>query len=128
VHICAVSGHFGRGYYNVHPLLFEDFYLQNGCDHVVSTYRTKYRPRGMEQRLARLLRRDNTIWSTEQAGNVYLASASAASIRFANAFPADGEVNLIPNNVLGVFAFRKRERVTVRMPLRTAPYDAKEQR
>jgi hypothetical protein len=30
-HISAVSGFYGRGYYNVHPLLLEDFYLQNGC-------------------------------------------------------------------------------------------------
>jgi len=30
VHVCALTGHFGRGYYNIHPKMFRDFYEQNG--------------------------------------------------------------------------------------------------
>jgi SAM-dependent methyltransferase len=42
-HITAISGHYGRGYYNVHPLAFEDFYLLNGCRYLGASFRPKFR-------------------------------------------------------------------------------------
>lgn len=38
VHITAVSGFYGRCFYNIHPLLFERFYLINGCEYLGASY------------------------------------------------------------------------------------------
>ena len=41
-HITALSGYFGRGYYNIHPKLFHDFYLKsNNSSFIQEAYRTK---------------------------------------------------------------------------------------
>ena len=44
-HITAVTGFFGRGYYNIHPRFFEDFYLLNGCRFMGSSYKTQTKRR-----------------------------------------------------------------------------------
>jgi hypothetical protein len=123
IHICAVSGHYGRGYYNVHPLLFEDFYLGNGCEFRVATYRPKFRPRGLLRQLARLARWENEVTRSEQAGDVYLAESTLNRIGFAPRYRAPVESNIVPNNVLGVFVFRKVRSGPIVMPLRTSPYE-----
>lgn len=123
IHISAVSGYYGRGYYNVHPLLFEDFYLLNGCEHVVSTYRTKFRPREKARLLGRRSRESNRVTVSGATGDVYLTEGSPTRIRFGDALPSAGESNVIPNNVVGVFVFRKRASVEPEMPLLMSPFD-----
>jgi hypothetical protein len=126
IHICAVSGHYGRGYYNIHPLLFEDFYLTNGCQFRLATYRTKFRPRRFLRRAAALLRLESTVTRSERPGNVYLAESTLNRISFAPRYREPMESTIIPNNVLGVFAFRKVRRQPIAMPVRSAPFDPEE--
>lgn len=41
VHITAVSGFYGRGYYNIHPKLLDDFYRLNGCRYIRGIFRQR---------------------------------------------------------------------------------------
>ncbi|MCB9228838.1 MAG: hypothetical protein H6618_04430 [Deltaproteobacteria bacterium] len=41
VHICALTGHIGRGYYNIHPRAFLDFYTNNGFHHIATSVTSK---------------------------------------------------------------------------------------
>jgi hypothetical protein len=117
-HITAVSGHYGRGYWDVHPRLLEDFYLQNGCEFVESTLRTKYRARRLDERIAtRLGRRENTTTVSRQPGNVFLAESAPNRIAFGDRQANGGEPNMIPNNVVGVFVVRKLREVDIAMPV-----------
>jgi hypothetical protein len=122
IHVCAVSGHYGRGYYNVHPLLFEDFYLGNDCEFVVATYRPKFRPRGLLRRVAQLAGWKNEVSKSTRPGDVYLAESTLNRISFAPRYREPVESNVVPNNVLGVFVFRKLRSGPIVMPLRTSPY------
>jgi SAM-dependent methyltransferase len=118
VHVTAVSGHYGRGYWDVHPRLLEDFYLQNGCEFVESTARTKYRARRLDERIAtRLGRRENTTPVSRTPGNVFLAESAPNRIAFADRQSDGGEPNMIPNNVVGVFVLRKLHDVDITMPV-----------
>ena len=122
IHICALTGHYGRGYYDVHPLLFEDFYLENDCTLLEWTARTKPRARGLARLLPVRLRPGSTVSRSERPGSVYLERADARRIEFGNAYPPGGEPNVVPNNVLGVYVFRKNGDAPPRMPVRTEPY------
>jgi hypothetical protein len=117
-HITAVSGHYGRGYWDVHPRLLEDFYLQNGCEFIESTARTKYRARRLDERIAtRLGRRENTTTVSRKPGNVFLAESAPNRIAFGDRQANGGEPNMIPNNVVGVFVVRKLRDVEIAMPV-----------
>jgi hypothetical protein len=124
VHISAVTGHYGRGYYNIHPLLLEDFYLSNGCEFVESSFRTKFRADGLLARATSLLRLTNTVTRYREPGHVYLAQSRLNRLGFAPRYRAPFEHNMVPNNVLGVFIFRKREEREIVTPVRTDVYDA----
>jgi hypothetical protein len=126
VHICALTGHLGRGYYDVHPLLFQDFYLHNGCELVEWTARPKYQPPGALIGVLKRLGRLNPVSRYGEPGNVYVQSAGRAHIELGPSYPAGGEPAVLPNNVLGVYVFRKRGSQPPTMPVRTAPYDASE--
>jgi len=120
VHITAVSGHYGRGYYNIHPSLFEDFYRINQCDFVHASYRTKPARRNWVGRIKSLFRntRDAELVSySRHPGNVYLKKATATNISFGDRL-ALPESDLIPNNVVGTFAFRKNASAEPRGPIR----------
>ena len=120
VHITAVSGHYGRGYYNIHPSLFEDFYLANQCDFIHASYRAKPARRRFAGRIRSLFRntRDAELVSYSfRPGNVYLKKATAAHISFGDS-QALPESNLIPNNVVGTFVFRKNASGEPRGPIR----------
>ena len=108
-HISAVSGYYGRGYYNVHPLLLEDFYLANGCDFALATYRPRARRRGLSGYFARAGRRENVVSRSESAGRVYLQGSTRHRITFGPRYREPEEPALVPNNVLGVFIFTKRQ-------------------
>jgi hypothetical protein len=121
-HVTGVSGHYGRAYWNVHPRLLEDFYLQNGCEFVESTVRTKYRARRRAERVAtRLGRRENTTTVSRKPGNVFLSESEPTRIAFADRYADGGEPNMIPNNVVGVFVLRKLREVEITMPVPTEP-------
>lgn len=126
VHITAVSGHYGRGYYNIHPLVLEDFYLSNRCEFVRSSFRTKFRLGGLLGRLASRLGLENTVTLHHRPGHVYLAESRLNRLSFAPRYRAPFERNMIPNNVLGVFVFRKLAGGEITFPIRTSAFDASE--
>jgi len=126
VHITAVSGHYGRGYYNIHPLLLEDFYLSNGCQFVQSSFRTKFRFAGLLGKLFALLGFENTVTYNREPGHVYVARSRLNRLGFAPRFRAPFEPNMIPNNVLGVFVFRRLASGEAVVPIRTRPFDESE--
>ena len=126
VHVCAVSGHFGRGYYNVHPLLFEDFYLSNGCEFAATTYRPKFRPRRVARLVAAALGVRNRLTRSDAPGQVYLSTSLPHKITFASTYHRPVEANMVPNNVLGVFAFTKQRDSDIQMPVRSSAYSPAE--
>ena len=114
-HITAVSGFFGRGYYNIHPRLLEDFYLLNGCSYLEATYQTKVRLNVIQKifdKAARLLRfkqeMSNRISYCNLPGEVYVHATKHNGIKFAREL-AMPEPEEIPNNVVGTFAFKKNK-------------------
>lgn len=115
VHITAVSGYYGRGYWNIHPRLFEDFYLStNAAKFLLCSYRCKPRERKrncfalltkIAIRLNLIKRSKNTTWYYVR-GHIYLSNAKRKSISFSPA-TAPHEADMIPNNVIGTFGFQK---------------------
>jgi len=122
IHITAVSGHYGRGYYNIHPLVLEDFYLSNNCEFVQSSFRTKFRPQGFIGSLLSIFRVRNKTSVNLRSGNVYLFESRINSISFRDAYKHPVESNMVPNNVIGVFIFRKLCSGVITMPVRMTPY------
>lgn len=124
VHIVAASGHYGRGYYNIHPLLFEDFYQRNGGRFLVSTLRTKFAAPSPIAHILNLLRIRNTVTRSDEPGNVYLQESRLNRLRFGRSMRSPRESNLIPNNVVAVLAFQKLRDADAVSPQRTSPYEA----
>ncbi len=125
-HITAVTGYFGRGYYNIHPRLFEDFYLGNRCIFLQSSFRTKPRASLLE----RIWRFKTRLFSIEDGSEfgvcyvdttekVFLGAASRISIQFEKKLKYP-EAQTIPNNVIGTFAFRKTTFDRIDEPIQTS--------
>jgi hypothetical protein len=125
VHVCAATGFFGRGYYDVHPLLFDDFYAANGCELIASSVRPRYRPRGILASVSHRLRLRDRV-SERRSGDVYVTKSRLNRIELGPSLPAEGEPLFLPNNVLGTYCFKKGEDRPVQMPIRTAPYAEEE--
>ncbi len=113
LHITAVSGFYGRGYYNIHPKTLDDFYKVNDCKFLFASYRSKqYRSPILRRALNRLLallqcRPSPVSYSrSEGFGQVYFAKPKSRSYAFKRDAP-EAEPHFIPNDILGVFAFRK---------------------
>ncbi len=123
IHITAVSGHYGRGYYNIHPLLLEDFYRSNNCEFIQSSFRTKFVPQGILERIYSLFGVRNSISYSFRPGNVYLGKSRINRISFQDIYRHPRESNMLPNNVLGVFIFRKLATGEIKVPLRVSCYD-----
>jgi SAM-dependent methyltransferase len=118
IHICALTGYYGRVYYDIHPRLFEDFYRINGAELIEWSARAKYTPHGpLAPFLRRLIR--NKISRYERPGNVFLADAGPGRISWGKSLKSSGEPNVLPNNAVGVYAFRKNQAVEPRMPAPT---------
>lgn len=112
-HITALTGYFGRGYYNIHPRLLEDFYLMNQCVFIQSSFRTKPRPtfkRKAFRFLKKILRlvepSDPGITYRDATESVYLGKANHNLIEFQESC-SYCEADMIPNNVVFTFACRK---------------------
>ncbi len=114
-HITALTGYFGRGYYNIHPRLLEDFYQVNCCVFIESSFRTKPRFNWI-QRAVRLLRGGSGVTYVESPGSIYLSKASRDLIEFKKSM-SSSEVGMIPNNVVSTFSCRKAADVEPSIPL-----------
>ena len=126
VHITAISGHYGRGYYNVHPLAFEDFYLLNNCQFVGASFRTRFHVWPLANRILRKLGLRNRVSYVLEPGSAYLAESSFNRISFADSFREPFERNMLPNNAVGVLTYRKLANGEIRTPVRTALYTREE--
>jgi hypothetical protein len=123
-HITALSGYFGRGYYNIHPRLFEDFYLTNKCVFLQASFRTKSKSTRLQHffdvvrsRMGMPNRRDkNEACYFRSAGGIYLAQVRNNHISFANSLPRS-EADMIPNNVVSTFSCRKTHTIEPSGPL-----------
>jgi SAM-dependent methyltransferase len=101
VHITALSGFYGRGYYNIHPRMLLEFYKSNGCRFLLGTSR----PRKRISRFFRKIYR-NKIHKFSETG-WHLVAASARYLSFGESTIAPREPTVIPTNVIGCFAFEK---------------------
>ena len=110
-HITGITGYFGRGYYNIHPRLFEDFYLINKCCHILASYRTKLQRPTLLSKIVRALLRQKKIAVSYNysAGNIYLDKSTRDKISFSNKLNTP-ESNVLPNNVIGNLVFQKLSR------------------
>ena len=122
VHISAVSGHYGRGYYNIHPLAFEDFYIGNGCQFVGASFRTKFRTWSLLDRALRKLGLGNHVAYCLEPGSAYLRDSTFNRISFSDHFRQPFERNILPNNVVGVMIYRKVSPGPIALPVRTTLY------
>ena len=95
VHITAVSGFYGRGYYNIHPKLLDDVYRLNGCRFIRGIFRQRQLS---TSRWGRFKRRASLIFGGQ------------AESRFINPPAEFGCVNLsflTGNDVIGTLIFQK---------------------
>lgn len=109
MHITALSGHYGRGYYNIHPRLFEDFYLGNNFSFVHASYRCKPWWKDFFMLLLRIfsVNGDNMfVRYTHSTGCFYLSHSTAMAMSFARQ-PSRTKQALIPNDAVGTFVFRR---------------------
>jgi hypothetical protein len=109
----SLAGHLGRGYYSFSPMLYFDFYTQNGFEVVETCVRVKpprdARPAGPIARLMRFFEAPtvaNEEWLTIAPRNFFVSSADRANIAFADRYHAP-EPATLPNNSL-VMCFAKR--------------------
>jgi hypothetical protein len=124
-HITALSGYYGRGYYNIHPRLFEDFYLSNQCVFIQSSFRTKPRLTRWERlhrRLTSLLgigdSGPNGVSYSTSPGGIYLGRVRHDHVEFVKTPPVL-EADMIPNNVVSTFACRKIGSIEPSGPVQT---------
>ncbi len=123
VHITAVSGFYGRGYYNIHPKLLDDFYSTNECLFLSATFRTRSRHEALWRKI---LNRASVFWrarsknmfseSSDAFGHTYLRQAGRYSYFFSPSEPIE-YLRFIPNDIIGVFAFRKSHHARPVSPL-----------
>ncbi len=113
-HITALSGYFGRGYYNIHPKLFHDFYLKsNNSSFIQEAYRTKLGISRIHYIFYRILEifgirntyKINTFFASGPNNN-FLSNTKNRRIIFTNEIQKN-ESKYIPNNSILTFACRK---------------------
>jgi hypothetical protein len=115
-HLSALTGYFGRAYYCFNPLLFRDFYLQNGFDLLAIESRVPSAGAGLprwKQRLYHLLGRRFGQFTPAQSGGSYLEHADGFSLQLGPRMT--NKPMLIPNDaVIMVAALRQRLQPFVR--------------
>jgi len=123
VHITAVSGFYGRGYYNIHPKLLDDFYSANQCNLISATFRSRRRPETLLRSLFKRLRatrfgRSENLFHgrSKTFGHVFLRQDGWFSYTFSPEAPAEF-LYFIPNDVIGVLAYRKLRYATAVSPV-----------
>lgn len=131
VHITAVSGFYGRGYYNVHPRLFEDFYALNECRFILAAYRSRAaRPTLLRRALRSLLRSFHLTSGQAPAsdgvlgrrisnyGRIHLGGGGRSFFEFSTT-PQSIQPAFIPNEIVGVMAFQKGAHRSSKAPVLT---------
>lgn len=114
-HITAVSGFYGRAYYNVHPLVLNDFYSANGYVLLNTNFRS--RPSGSRYYnllfalIKKLFFNEIDTMKDIEADNllgekVYLARSSRWYFIFSQSYNKN-EPGMIPNNVVGTLVYYK---------------------
>jgi hypothetical protein len=118
IHVCALTGHFGRGYYNIHPKMFRDFYKQNGFEIVA----TEIRVHKQFSSLANLQRklwewRGLTVGTFSPIGNdaLFLKDANFVSMEFTKDVAT--EAPMLPNDALFLCAARREKRFPFARPI-----------
>lgn len=113
-HITALTGYFGRGYYNIHPKLFHDFYLEtNNCLFLHEAYRTKLGFSRIKHILYKILEilgiknfyKINTFYSSSPNNN-FLSKIDHGKIIFGSKLHKV-ESKYLPNNSILSFSCRK---------------------
>jgi hypothetical protein len=120
-HITGVSGFYGRCYYNIHPLVLEDFYRCNQCRYISASYRAVPKRTSLAMRLKGLLGAKCTpglVSYTSSPGNIYLDESRAGVISFCRTLRTP-ESDVIPNNAIGTLIFKKCSNVEPQSPLRS---------
>jgi SAM-dependent methyltransferase len=118
IHVCALTGHFGRGYYNIHPKLFRDFYEQNGF----AMLSTEVRVHKQVSRLANLQRK-LMEWRGRSVGDyqairkdaLFLKNADFVSMEFTEQIATESP--MLPNDALFLCAATRRERMAFVRPI-----------
>ena len=111
VHLTALTGHFGRGYYNMHPTFFRDVYAQNGFEIITIEVR-------VHKQLSRVAKLQRKLWELRKnpVGNFKRIAENATYLRYANFVDMDftSEVAvaapMLPNDALILCAARRRRR------------------
>ena len=122
-HVCSLSGHYGTGYYNIHPKLFEDFYFLNNCTFINSSYRCKpkrfkYSWFSVRRKLFPIgsIIKSSFITNYLNQGNIFLFKCSRNKIFFKN-IKNFYEPDLIPNRVVSINIFKKNNKLEPKSPL-----------
>lgn len=118
IHVCALTGHFGRGYYNLHPKLFRDFYVSNGFE-IISA---EVRVHKQTSRLA-MWQKKMSEWRGRVVGEFrqiperafFLKDADFVSMEFTEEVAASAP--MLPNDALFLFAARRVHRSEFVRPL-----------
>jgi hypothetical protein len=114
-HVYALTGHFGRGYFNLHPRWFQDFYAANGGGHLASSYRSKPDPSLRSRVVNRLKGGSKPSLDPGGSGTFYLQGVGQGGLEFgASQVP---EPRWIPNNSVGNGLFLKLQGAAPRSPV-----------
>src|ERR1700730_2186143 len=110
-HLSSMTGYFGRAYYGLSPMLFRDFYAENGFDILYMGIRSHRRITllaRMLDRIARLRGVASDGYYEIDKDAVFLRSASPIGMEFSREFV--GHPQMIPNDATIVCLARRRHR------------------
>jgi len=118
IHVCALTGHFGRGYYNIHPKMFRDFYAQNGLEMLATEIRVHKQPSLVAKAQKKLWG-----WSGRSTGGyvpigghaLFLKNADFVSMEFTS--EATSEAPMLPNDALFLCAAKRERRSAFTRPI-----------
>lgn len=120
IHITALTGHFGRGYFNIHPKFFDDFYRINNYKFLISATRTKPTlsfdiPKIIERILGLIGFKPNTSIGLKY-NEIYPKTVKLNKIKFGEKPTFPYEPLFIPNNVTSFRAYLKIRKAYPQFP------------
>lgn len=118
VHITALTGHISRGYFNIHPRFFEDFYDANQCTFLLAAYRSNFGRSGWTYWLKKILRLQNRSRFYTEKGYIF---PNKICFHYAE-FGTHPVVNLpfLPIDMVSVACFQKCANQAVQSPALTS--------
>jgi len=117
-HLSALTGYFGRAYYCFNPLLFRDFYLQNGFEILAMESRVPATGQGISpwlRRLHRLVGRRLGTFTPIRPQELCLVDADAFSLRFGPTL--SHKTILLPNDAVLMVAARREQALPFVRPM-----------